>query len=831
MCQIDVKVICHLILSKRKMDNVVRKDEVTGMLRLKLRLILKNKQTRLILLLTLCVSLVISVIGLLSYSRYREGLDTELNTPNIELLQINLDVTNRAFRESDNKALDAAYYPDVESFIRIYADGKSVSNKASVIERLQKYLKTLSSHEEIYSIEVISLDNHALVSSNYGYLPDWNQAPDTTWVPWIQDIQKKPLLIKRRWYGTDQQHGTIELLSLARPIVENGQVRGAVLINLDYDRFFSKLYIHLSNSQYVYDLEGELIYPKLRSSIPLNDMGRVLKELDVNPYAYVEIGDMEYMANQTFSDVTGWRLVSLVPMDKLLKNVKLARNMMLWLALISILAGCSAVYYYSYAAFRPMKKINSLLNSGNKGTRQGGLYDLEPVISKLVGEFHRKSLVVERSLPELRSKYIEDVFQRRMGVQEMRTKWEQYFSDWDHNSLVVMIVSIDRYSTWSASFPEEDKMLLKYALNNILLEMLEPRWKAVSAPEEESGLVVLLQFRESIYEVEAEGAAKERAWLRNSVDRLIQVVAEHLPLTISVGIGHRVTDIQEARTSFIKGKEALNLRLYEGYGRSHMNMNSSTNVIQDCIVDVQSQDQAQDARLLDHRRVDLIRAVELQESGASAKLVSQWVEELRLFRTSPNQVYLFVHELLEDLLKWCTTQSVTPPDQLADYHWNQILTLDLQDIEALLAIMLTDIEEKWHGRQQSKDFVRVQEMIDYMEHHLHLNIGLQEIADHVHMSVSSVSSMFKEETGTTVYDYLTGLRVKKACILLCETHLKIGEIAEQVGYRNENSFIRVFRKYKQVTPGKFRQINKSSNEYANRSKDRRFGEIEDKHED
>lgn len=190
MRQIVIGRICHQYMGQRKMDNEVRKDEVTGMLRLKLRLILKNKQTRLILLLTLCVSLVISVIGLLSYSGYREGLDTELNTPNIELLQINLDVTNRAFRESDNKALDAAYHPDVEAFVRVQTDGKSLEDNASVIDRLQKYLKTLSSHEEIYSVEVISLDNHALVSSNYGYMPDWKQAPDTTWVPWIQDIQK-----------------------------------------------------------------------------------------------------------------------------------------------------------------------------------------------------------------------------------------------------------------------------------------------------------------------------------------------------------------------------------------------------------------------------------------------------------------------------------------------------------------------------------------------------------------------------------------------------------------------------------------------------------------
>jgi AraC-like DNA-binding protein len=67
--------------------------------------------------------------------------------------------------------------------------------------------------------------------------------------------------------------------------------------------------------------------------------------------------------------------------------------------------------------------------------------------------------------------------------------------------------------------------------------------------------------------------------------------------------------------------------------------------------------------------------------------------------------------------------------------------------------------------------MRVQEMREYMENHLHLNIGLQEIADQVNMSVSSVSSMFKEETGSTVYDYLIGLRMEKACVLLHDTHL------------------------------------------------------------
>ncbi|MET3211816.1 UNVERIFIED_CONTAM: sugar diacid utilization regulator [Paenibacillus sp. PvR008] len=119
-----------------------------------------------------------------------------------------------------------------------------------------------------------------------------------------------------------------------------------------------------------------------------------------------------------------------------------------------------------------------------------------------------------------------------------------------------------------------------------MLEWLEPHWKAVSAPDEESGFVVLLQFSESegeaVYGTETGADAKanvkanvkESTLLRKSADRLIQIVDEHLPLTISIGIGHIFSNIHEARQSFVKGKEALGLRLFEGYGRSHMSTDS-----------------------------------------------------------------------------------------------------------------------------------------------------------------------------------------------------------------------------------------------------------------
>lgn len=61
---------------------------------------------------------------------------------------------------------------------------------------------------------------------------------------------------------------------------------------------------------------------------------------------------------------------------------------------------------------------------------------------------------------------------------------------------------------------------------------------------------------------------------------------------------------------------------------------------------------------------------------------------------------------------------------------------------------------------------------------------------------------------------MTNLRIGKACELLQGSSLKVAEIAQLVGYQNENSFIRVFRKSKSITPGKYRENSKSSNQYA-----------------
>ncbi|MNC51285.1 HTH-type transcriptional regulator YesS [compost metagenome] len=97
-------------------------------------------------------------------------------------------------------------------------------------------------------------------------------------------------------------------------------------------------------------------------------------------------------------------------------------------------------------------------------------------------------------------------------------------------------------------------------------------------------------------------------------------------------------------------------------------------------------------------------------------------------------------------------------------------------------------------------------MIEYMKQRLGEPIGIPEIADSIEISSSLASQVFKQETGETIYNYLTQLRMDRAAELLLKTDSRISDIAQQVGYQHENSFIRSFRKYKDITPGKYRDM-------------------------
>lgn len=85
--------------------------------------------------------------------------------------------------------------------------------------------------------------------------------------------------------------------------------------------------------------------------------------------------------------------------------------------------------------------------------------------------------------------------------------------------------------------------------------------------------------------------------------------------------------------------------------------------------------------------------------------------------------------------------------------------------------------------------------MDYIrENYSNQDLGLNHICDYLNISTSRFSSIFKEATGRTFTEVLTGVRMERAKQLLRQTSLKNYEIAEKVGFSDPHYFSIAFKK-------------------------------------
>lgn len=128
--------------------------------------------------------------------------------------------------------------------------------------------------------------------------------------------------------------------------------------------------------------------------------------------------------------------------------------------------------------------------------------------------------------------------------------------------------------------------------------------------------------------------------------------------------------------------------------------------------------------------------------------------------------------------------------------------LDLeQNSEKMLHACIANFE-----RREKPFSPNVEKAVSFIVSNYWKDLSLDDVAGAVFLSAGYLSIIFKEETGYTVLEYITYIRMQKAKELVLQTPaLKVKEIAEQLGYNNVQSFIRYFKKYYGETPMAFRK--------------------------
>jgi AraC-like DNA-binding protein len=87
---------------------------------------------------------------------------------------------------------------------------------------------------------------------------------------------------------------------------------------------------------------------------------------------------------------------------------------------------------------------------------------------------------------------------------------------------------------------------------------------------------------------------------------------------------------------------------------------------------------------------------------------------------------------------------------------------------------------------------------------------IAKLAAEVGMSRSPFATKFTSFVGEPPLSYLTHLRLNLAAGYLQSGQLRIGEIAERVGYESQGSFSNVFKRQFEMSPREYKEKHRST---------------------
>lgn len=170
----------------------------------------------------------------------------------------------------------------------------------------------------------------------------------------------------------------------------------------------------------------------------------------------------------------------------------------------------------------------------------------------------------------------------------------------------------------------------------------------------------------------------------------------------------------------------------------------------------------------------------------------------------------FSQQLLHEGSDQCIISVGKVVEQLFEIKHSVDATKELLKYENYISgNVLTEerLKKEYKPSQSAADMM--EEALDYIRNNFQTNLGVEQTAEQVGLSVSYFSLLFKQKTGLTFLDYLTNVRMEYACLFLQNTDLKTYEIAEKVGYTDQRYFSQVFKRKMKKTPSEYRKLVKN----------------------
>ena len=203
----------------------------------------------------------------------------------------------------------------------------------------------------------------------------------------------------------------------------------------------------------------------------------------------------------------------------------------------------------------------------------------------------------------------------------------------------------------------------------------------------------------------------------------------------------------------------------------------------------------------------IIQAIQAGDSRQAGQSMREVFTRNTSGKVSPDIYRCLIYDMIGTLLKGAAQagyQDAAKDLELPDARSIRLPAAEVaQTFQNHLDHICDEIKLRQKETSQDRSFSqKIEEYIQAQFRDPDLNISIT--SQHFDITPSYLSSVYKKQTGRSLLDYITTLRLEYAESLL-EDGLSVVEVAEKAGFRDSGSFIRTFKKKRGVTPGQIKK--------------------------
>lgn len=548
----------------------------------------------------------------------------------------------------------------------------------------------------------------------------------------------------------------------------------AVMVLVDGEQLIegAKYEIEKREGYLLYDSNKELLYV---SGGVGNDICSYLQDIGVEKIQQKE--SFRYgkntLINAVQSESSGWTLVKISDLGAMISQLhalelKFLITMLLLAMVLSILGN-----YFIQINFRPIQQIRDMLIKAGKDDKEGVVnqyyQDIEHAIRILQTDNERMQQNLKQTNPKMRKHLFSEILSGSSISNGKKEQEELQEIDPD--------IIADSYSV--AVFHGEDVELLQKLKNNISSYI--------------KGTSIKVLFTELYNSSSMTVVFAQVDQLKEFMNKIL--VESDYENTVQVGIGDLVHELSELSASYSQACAALDYAMLN-------------TVIGEVICYSELPDSVFKGHSYPLELIDsLAFSVRMNKKEDVQSNIQQIIYMMQVREVSPYYIRSLFYNVISIFME---------NKKVCDEYEKEVEDISIMMSQQLSSSQMTDMIKKCcelfireKGENKEKEDEWMSQVRCYIEMHAaESSLSLVEVSEHIGMSPTWFSTLFKEKGGCSFKEYVDMVRLEKARALLTNTEDTIESIAEKVGYNNSYSFSRFFKKYTGATPNAYRMMKK-----------------------